>query len=175
LSFFFLHLATGNPGSAEPAAAETEVTFHGFSWGTSMDDVIQRMGRPVSREERNGLVSLVWEDVEMNGYTTFMLAYFSSSGLQGGTYYFLTYSMDELAQCFTELRQELRASFGPTSYYYSGIVRELRPYECAWNLAGGYIHLKTNTRQGDPVSLWYSSPELTRQIRGEPEASTARR
>ena len=150
---------------AASPAYETNVTFRGFSWGTSMQEFIRVMGNPVSREEINGLVSLVWENVEYNGYMTYMLAFFSPSGLQGGTYYFLTRDLDELMRCYTELRQELRNRFGPTPLF-NGIIREMRPYQCLWNLSGGLIHLKVNTRQGDPVSLWFSSPWLTRQISG---------
>ena len=150
----------------EPANYETTVSFRNFPWGTSMDEVIKKMGKPVSREKINDLDSLVWENVEVNGYITYMLCYFSKAGLQGGTYYFLTYTMDELMQCYNEVRQELRNRFGPT-VLFDGIIRELRPYECSWNLPGGYVYLKVNTRQGDPVTLWYSSPELTRQVFGD--------
>ena len=158
----------------EPASYETNVTFRSFPWGTSMDEVIKKMGKPVSREEINGLVSLVWENVEVNGYITYMLCYFSKSGLQGGTYYFLTYTMDELMRCYNEVRQELRDRFGPT-YLFDGIIKELRPYECSWNLPGGYVYLKVNTREGDPVTLWYSSPELTKQLFGITQPVTAKK
>ena len=153
---------------------ETKVSFRNFPWGTSMDEVIKKMGKPVSREEVNGLISLVWEDVEVNGYTTYMLCYFSKSGLQGGTYYFLTYTMDELMKCYSEVRQELRDRYGPT-YLYDGIIKELRPYESSWNLPGGYVYLKVNTREGDPVTLWYSSPELTKQLFGRVDPVTAKK
>jgi hypothetical protein len=158
----------------EPVNYETNVTFRNFPWGTSMDEVIKKMGKPVSREEINGLVSLVWENVEVNGYITYMLCYFSKSGLQGGTYYFLTYTMDELMRCYSEIRQELRDRFGPT-YLFDGIIKELRPYESSWNLPGGYVYLKVNTREGDPVTLWYSSPELTKQVFGDTQPVTAKK
>ena len=132
------------------------------------------MGKPVSREDINGLVSLVWENINVNGYTTYMLAYFSRSGLQGGTYYFLTYDLDQLMLCYSQMRQELRDRYGPTSLF-NGIIRELRPYECSWELPGGYVHLKVNTRLGDPVTLWYSSPELSKQIFGEPKQAAAKK
>jgi hypothetical protein len=151
--------------AAEPPAYETNVTFREFPWGTSQEEVIRKMGNPLSREEINGLTSLVWENVEVNGYMAYMLAYFSGKGLEGGTYYFLTYDMDELMRCYSEMRQQLRDCFGPTNLF-NGILKELRPYQCVWNLPGGYIHLKVNTRQGDPVTLWYSSPELTKQLIG---------
>ena len=150
---------------AETTGYETDVTFRGFPWGTSMNEFIGRMGNPISREEINGLSSLLWENVEVNGYMTYMVVYFSSAGLQGGTYYFLTYSIDELMQCYSELREELRGRFGPTNLFH-GILREMRHYECFWNLEGGSVHLKTNTRQDIPVTLWFASPELTRLITG---------
>ena len=144
----------------------TELTFQGFSWGTSMDEVIGRMGPPMSRDEINGFVSLVWENVEVGGYMTFMLAYFSASGLQGGVFYFLTHSMEETIRCYEELQQKLLARYGPTRVFDT-ITRELRAYASTWNLPGGLVRLRVNTRQGDPVTLWYSSPELTRQVLGE--------
>ena len=158
----------------EPLVYETDVAFRGFPWGTSQADIISKIGKPVSREKINGLESLVWENIEVNGYMTYMLAYFSGSGLEGGTYYFLTYDMDELMRCYSEVRQELRDRFGPTSLF-NGILKELRPYECSWDLPGGYVYLKVNTRMGDPVTLWYSSPELSRQIFGEREPVTAKK
>ena len=174
LPLFTVYPADKNQDSEEAVVYQTDVTFRDFAWGTSMDDVIKKMGSPVSREEINGLVSLVWENIEVNGYMTYMLAYFSKSGLQGGTYYFLTRDMDDLMRCYSEIRQELRDRFGPT-YLFNGIIRELRPYECSWDLSGGYVYLKVNTRQGDPVTLWFSSPELTRQIFGETRPATAQR
>ena len=132
-----------------------------------MDAVTKKMGKPISREEINGLVSLAWENVIVGEYITYMIAYFSKSGLQAGTYYFVTDNLEHLGRCFTAMRQELRDRYGPTSYFYQGVVRELRLYECSWNLPGGFVYLKTNTRQGEPVSLWYSSPELTKQLFGD--------
>jgi hypothetical protein len=61
----------------EAVIYETDVDFRGFAWGTSMDEVIKKMGRPVSRETVNGLVSLVWENVDVSGFTSYMIAYFS--------------------------------------------------------------------------------------------------
>jgi hypothetical protein len=145
---------------------ETDVSFRNFPWGTSMDEFIRRTGNPVSREEINGLVSLAWANINVNGYTTYMIAYFSRTGLQGGTYYYLTRDMDELMRCYSEIRQELRDRYGPT-WLFNGIIKELRPYECSWHLPGGYVYLKVNTRTGDPVTLWYSSPELSRQLFGD--------
>ena len=158
----------------ETVMYDTNVGFRGFPWGTSMDEVIKKMGRPVSRDEINGLVSLVWENVDVSGFTTYMLAYFSPKGLQGGTYYFITYTMDDIIRCYSGMQKELRERFGPT-YLYDGIIRELRPYESSWELAGGYVYLMVNARLGVPVTLWYSSPELTKQIFGKPEPVTAKK
>ena len=171
----FLFLAADKDKKPQNTAVyETNVTFRNFEWGTSQEEFIKKMGKPVSKEEVNGLVSLVWENVEVNGYMTYMLAYFSKSGLEGGTFYFLTYDMDELMRCYSQMRQELRDRFGPT-VLFNGIINELRPYECLWNLSGGSIHLKVNTRRGDPVTLWFSSPELSRQIFGEKKPVTAKK
>jgi len=157
---FFLSLASVY---ANEAVYETNVTFHNFPWGTSQEEVIKKMGQPINREEENGLASLIWENVFVFGYKTYMLAYFTKTGLQGGTYYFLTYDMDQLMKCYTEMQQELRKRYGPTPLYYE-IQKELRHYECLWTVSGNYVHLKTNTRQGEPVTIMYLSPELAKQI-----------
>jgi hypothetical protein len=150
-----------------PVIYETNVSFRGFPWGTSMDEVIKKMGKPVSREEIDGLASLVWRDVDVNGYSTFMLCYFSlKEGLQGGTYYFVTRDQDEFMRCYSEIRQELRDRFGPTILFFF-FFRELRPYECLWDLSGGRVYLRANARLGEPVTLWYSSPELTKKVFGD--------
>ena len=94
-----------------------------------------------------------------------MLAYFSQNGLEGGTYYFHTFSLDELIKCYTDVQKELLERYGPTTLR-DGIIREMRPYETSWNLPGGYVYLKVNTRQNEPVTLWYSSPALTRRLTG---------
>jgi hypothetical protein len=151
---------------ASEAVYETNVTFQNFPWGTSQEEFIKKMGQPINREEEDGLVSLVWENVFVFGYKTYMLAYFTKDGLQGGTYYFLTYDMDQLMKCYTEMQQELRDRYGPTSLYRP-IQKELRHYECLWNVSGNYVHLKTNTRQGEPVKIFYLSPELARIIFGD--------
>jgi len=124
------------------------------------------MGPPMSRDQIDGFVSLIWDNVEVSGYTTFMLAYFSESGLQGGVYYFLTHSLEETMRCYAELQQELLNRYGPTQVF-DRITRELRPYASTWNLPGGFVRLRVNTRQGDPVTLWYSSPKLTMHVLGE--------
>ena len=148
--------------STDPAY-ETNVTFRGFIWGTSMDEFIGRMGSPVSREDVNGYITLGWENVEFNGYMTYMLAYFTSAGLQGGTYYFLINNLDETMRCYTEVQNDLRSRYGPTRVF-NGIVREMRPFDSLWNLAGGSIHLKVNIRRDGIVNLWYCSPEMASQM-----------
>jgi len=160
---FFLPLAFV---FANDTVYETNVTFQNFPWGTSQEEFIKKMGQPINREEEDGLVSLIWENVFVFGYKTYMLAYFTKDGLQGGTYYFLTYDMDQLMKCYTEMRQELRNRYGPANLY-RGIQKELRDYECLWDVSGNYVHLKTNTRQGEPVKIFYLSPELARLIFGD--------
>jgi len=139
------------------------VTFQNFPWGTSQEEFIKKMGQPINREEQDGLVSLIWENIFVFGYKTYMLAYFTNDGLQGGTYYFLTYDMDQLIKCYTEMQQELRNKYGPTNLYRA-IQKELRDYECLWNVSDNYIHLKTNTRRGEPVTILYLSPKLADKI-----------
>jgi len=161
--------------SAEgPVTYETDVNLQGFSWGTSMDEVIKKMGKPVSRETVDGLVSLVWENVDVSGFTSYMIAYFSPKGLQGGTYYFVTRTMDDVIKCYGGLQMELYNRFGRTNLFDEAL-RELRPYESSWNLPGGYVYLMVNTRQGVPVTLWYSSPELSKKIFGNTDAVTAKK
>ncbi|MDR2543540.1 MAG: hypothetical protein LBC80_08870 [Treponema sp.] len=142
------------------------ILFHGFPWGTSVQDFNTRVGEPVHVEEFNGLQSLVYENILLSGYTAYMIAYFSRNGLEGGTYYFETANIEELMRCYTEVQAELLELYGPT-LLYEVLLREMRIYETSWNLADGYIYLKINTRWWDePVTLWFSSPELTRQLRG---------
>lgn len=131
-----------------------------------MEEVVARMGPPMSSGEIDGFVSLVWDNVAVLGYNTFMLAYFSESGLQGGVHYFLTYSLDETIRCYRDVQQMLLRRYGPAEML-DEITRELRAYASSWNLPGGLVRLRVNTRQGDPVTLWYSSPELTRHILGD--------
>jgi hypothetical protein len=159
------------------ADLETNISFHNFPWGTSMEEFIRQTGNPVSGEEINGIISLAWENINVNGYSTCMIAYFSRSGLQGGTYYFLTRGMDELTQCYREMRQELADRYGPTRLLFDNIlnIRELRPYESAWLFPGGYVHLKVDTRKGEPIALWCLSRELSQQIFGDRESVTAQR
>jgi hypothetical protein len=167
LTALSIYAADKERKAEEPLVYETDVTFRNFPWGISMDEVIKKMGKPVSREEFNGLASLVWQDVDVNGYTTFMLFYFSpKGGLQGGTYYFVTRDQDEFTRCYGEIQQELREHYGPT-LLFDVIIRELRPYESSWDLPGGYVYLRANARLGEPVTLWYSSPELTTKVFGD--------
>lgn len=145
--------------------AEEDVVFHNFPWGTSINEFTAKMGKPASTEEYNGLKSLVYENIIVSGYPVFMLAYFSKNGLEGGTYYFHTFTLEELMKCYTDVQKGLLAQFGPTRLC-DGIIKEMRPYETSWNLKNGYIYLKVNTRKNEPVTLWYSSPELSKQLFG---------
>jgi hypothetical protein len=145
--------------------SEENVEFRNFPWGTSLEEFTAVMGEPVYREEADGLASLVYENVEVSGFNTYMLAYFSESGLEGGTYYFLTENLDEIIDCYRQIQKELVEKYGPT-VLQDGIIRERRPYETSWDLAGGYVYLKVNTRTNEPVTLWYSSPALTRKLLG---------
>jgi len=172
LLFFLFPLAVLN--AAEPVIYETDVDFRGFAWGTSMDEVIKTMGKPISQEKVDGLDSLVWENVDVSGFTSYMIAYFSSKGLQGGTYYFVTYTMDDIIKCYGGLQRELSDRFGKTTLF-DPIIKELRPYESSWNLPGGYVYLMVNARQGVPVTLWFSSPELSKKIFGTLDPVTAKK
>ena len=151
--------------SQNNASSEVNVTFHNFPWGTSLQEFISRMGNPAYVEEVNGLRSLVYENIEVSGYPVFLIAYFSQNGLEGGTYYFNTLSYDELIQCYNNIRRELLARYGST-YLNDTVFKEMAPYESSWNLPNGYVHLKVDTRRNDPVTLWYSSPALTRLLFG---------
>ena len=143
-----------------------KVVFHNFAWGTSMKDFKAKMGEPVHTEMFNGLQSLIYNNIRVSGFNAFMLAYFSGNGLEGGTYYFNTANPDELLRCYTTMQAELRAQYGPT-ILYEELLREMRSYETSWNLPDGYIYLKVNTRWlNEPVTLWFSSPELTKKLRG---------
>ena len=142
-----------------------EVTFHNFPWGTSLSDFKAKMGEPASAEINNGLQSLIYDNIRVSGFPVFMLVYFSKNGLEGGTYYFNTASIEELMRCYTQMQTELLAQYGPTKLFES-LMRELRPYETSWDLPDGYIYLKINTRWwNEPVTLWYSSPELTKILK----------
>ena len=81
------------------AQENTDVVFHDFPWGTTLEEFTTKVGKPVSMEEVNGLKSLVYDNLIISGYQAFMLVYFSKNGLEGGTYYFHTFNMDELMQC----------------------------------------------------------------------------
>jgi len=146
-------------------AEEAEVVFHNFSWGTSIEEFTAKMGKPSHVDRYDDLQSLVYDNIKVLGYPVFMLVYFSKNGLEGGTYYFNTFSLDELMQCYKDLQKELLGQYGPT-ILCDGIIREMRPYETSWNLKSGYVYLKVNTRQNEPVTLWYSSPALTKKIMG---------
>ncbi|MDR2942615.1 MAG: hypothetical protein LBV17_08500 [Treponema sp.] len=123
------------------------------------------MGKPAYTEEINGLKSLLYDNLTISGYPAFMVVYFSKNGLEGGTYYFHTFSLDELIQCYKDVQKELLEKYGHTMLC-DEINREMRPYETSWNLKNGYVYLKGNTRKNEPVTLWYSSPYLTKKIFG---------
>jgi len=141
------------------------VRFQNFPWGTSMQEFKARMGEPVHVENNNGLQSLIYDNVRVAGYPVYMLAYFSQNGLQGGTYYFNTSGIEAQRKCYTDVQKELVSIYGRT-VLFDNMLREMRIYETSWNLPSGYIYLKVNTRWNEPVTLWFSSPELTRQLRG---------
>ena len=146
-----------------------EVLFHNFAWGTSLQEFTSKMGNPAHVDAINGLQSLVYDNLIVSGYPVFLIAYFSQNGLEGGTYYFNTHSLDELMSCYTQVQRELLDTYGYTNKtltLFDEISREMRPYETSWNLSSGYVYLKVNTRQNEPVSLWFSSPALTRQLFG---------
>jgi hypothetical protein len=145
------------------AAGPGTVDFRGFPWGTSLADFIAGEGEPISRETVGGLVSLAYENRELSGRRAYMLVYFSSAGLEGGAYYFLTETLEEVMACYRDVQQQLIARYGP-GILMDEITRERFPYESSWNLSGSYIHLKANTRTNEPVTLWYSSPALTAQL-----------
>jgi len=148
------------------AQNNTQVNFHNFEWGTSIRDFKAKVGEPVHVEENDGIQSLIYENIRVSGYTVYMVAYFTQRGLEGGTYYFNTADVGELMKCYSDMQTELATRYGPT-LLYDVLLRELRPYESSWNLPSGYIYLKVNTRWwNEPVTLWYSSPELTRRLRG---------
>ena len=170
LLFIFAIFITITLSTALYAENEVTVRFHNFSWGTSLDAFKARMGNPVHVEEQNGLQSLVYENISIAGFRAFMVVYFSRNGLEGGVYYFDTNNLEELMMCYATVQRELVEQFGPTppppSGLYEILMREMRTYETSWNLPSGYVYLKVNTRTNDPVTLWYSSPALTRQLHG---------
>jgi hypothetical protein len=145
--------------------AAEDVSFHNFPWGTSLEDFTAKVGKPAATEDHNGLKSLVYDNIEVSGYPVFMLVYFSNNGLEGGTYYFNTSSLDQLMKCYTDMQKKLLGQYGSTQLC-DPITRERRPYESSWNLTSGFVYLKVNTRENDPVTLWYSSPTLTKQLTG---------
>jgi len=144
---------------------ETVVSFHNFPWGTSMQEFKAKMGEPVNVETNNGFQSLLYDNIQISGYPVFMLAYFSRNGLEGGTYYFNTFSLDELMKCYTDVQNELLEKFGPTPICYP-ILKEAFPYITYWDLRNGYVQLRVDTRRNEPVTLWYSSPGLTEIVFG---------
>jgi hypothetical protein len=169
LFFYILLIAFLFSGSvlfAEKATGKQDAAgFRGFPWGTGIEEFTGREGEPLSRETVGDLVSLAYENKELSGHTAYMLVYFSETGLEGGAYYFLTKNLDEVIVCYRELQQALVSQYGP-GILMDEIIREMFPYESSWNPSGTYIHLKANTRTNEPVTLWYSSPALTKKILG---------
>jgi len=150
------------------AQEEATVKFHNFPWGTGIEAFKAKMGNPVHIETMNGFQSLVYDNISVAGYKAFMVAYFSKKGLEGGAYYFDTSNLEELQKCYTAVQDDLIIQYGaaPASGRYEKLLAEMRVYESCWNLPGGYIHLKVNTRRNDPVTLWISFPTLTKILDG---------
>jgi len=142
-----------------------ELALRGFPWGTSVDEVVRRMGPPMSRETVGGFDSLIWGNVEEEGFIAFMQAYFSPAGLQGGVFHFDTRTLDETRRCYEELQRILLDRHGPTRIL-DRMTREFRSYASAWSLPGGLVRLRVNTGEWEPVTLWYSSPEFTALVMG---------
>ncbi len=153
---------------AQEAAVKEEITivFHGSPWGTSEEEFTAKMGRnPAHIDEVNGLKSLVFDKLIVSGFQAFMVAFFSPDGLEGGAYYFNTFSNEERTKCYNDVQKELFEKYGEAQLY-DKIYRETAVYMSSWDLAGGYVQLKIDTRRNDPVTLWYSSPMLTKKITG---------
>jgi len=147
------------------AQTESNINFHSFAWGTSVNTFRARMGNPAFIDNSGMFQALLYENVPMAGYRAYMVAYFSANGLEGGMYYFDNPDILETMKCYDAVQKELVAHFGPTppppAGRYEEILREMRVYETCWILPGGYIHLKVNLRSNDPVTLWISFPTLT--------------
>jgi hypothetical protein len=148
------------------AEAQASVNFHGFPWGTSIQEFTAKIGNPAYEEYDNELRTLVYDDITVSGYPVFMVVYFSQNGLEGGTYYFDTSSFDELMRCYTNVQKELLERYGSTNRR-DEIGREMRSYETIWDMPSGFVHLQVYTRTNEPVTLWYSSPALTRRLLGQ--------
>ena len=149
---------------------ERAVTFHNFAWGTSLEAFKARMGNPSFVEGSGGFQSLIYENVPIADNRALMVAYFSHNGLEGGMYYFNASGLGEIMMCYDSVQKELVTLYGTPppapAGRYEALLREMRAYESCWILPGGYIHLKVNTRTGDPVTLWISFPTLTAILDG---------
>ncbi|MDR0323350.1 MAG: hypothetical protein LBI12_02750 [Treponema sp.] len=128
-----------------------------------MAEFTAKMGNPAHVDEINGLQSLVYADLKIIGYEVFMVVYFSQNGLEGGTYYFNTFSAEERVKCYKDMQIDLQARYGPARIL-DMILREAMPHESTWALSSGYVQLNVDTRRNDPVSLWISSPWLTDRL-----------
>jgi len=161
-------LLTSAMSAALYAKEKANISFHNFEWKTSMTAFIAKMGNPVHTAEANGFQSLIYEKIPFAGYNTYMIAYFSKNGLEGGAYYFDTKNMDELKKCYSTVQSELITHYGQVppapAGRYDVMLRETRTYQTCWNLPDGYVLLKVNTKTNDPVTLWVSFPTLTKML-----------
>ena len=156
--------------AALSAQNEVRVSFHNFTWGTSIDTFKARMGNPLFTERSGGYQSLIYENVQIANNRALLVAYFSHNGLEGGMYYFNASGLSDIMMCYESIQKELVTLYGlppaAPEGRYEELLREMRTYESCWILPGGYIHLKVNTRTGDPVTLWISFPTLTEILDG---------
>jgi len=154
--------SAGNRGAVSGVPA---ITFNSFTWGTSIDAFKARMGNPAFVEDSGGYQSLIYQNTLFANNRALMITYFSGNGLEGGMYYFYADGLEEIMMCYDSVQRELVTHYGhppsPPLGRYEVLMREMRVYETCWMLPGGYIHLKVNTRTGDPVTLWISFPALT--------------
>lgn len=144
------------------------ILFHNFEWKTSMETFKAKMGNPVHMAEADGFQSLIYEKIPIAGYNTYMVAYFSKNGLEGGAYYFDTKDMEDLKKCYTNVQNSLISQYGAVppapAGRYETMLRETRLYQTCWNMPDGYVLLKVNTQINDPVTLWVSFPTLTKML-----------
>jgi hypothetical protein len=148
---------------AEEAAEEVQVMFHDFPWGTSLEVFVGKMGKPAHIDEVNGLQSLVYDNLKYSGYDVFMVVFFSKTGLEGGTYYFHTFSNEERLKCYKDMQDVLRHQYGAARLHRE-VTKDLSPFDTTWALNTGFVKLKIDTRRNDPVNLWISSPKLTNSL-----------
>jgi len=166
LIFIMLLMTTALFAQVGGIASSDVITFHGFTWGTSLNTFKAGMGNPVFTEDSGGFQALIYENVQFAGNRALMVAYFSDFGLEGGMYYFNASGLENIMMCYDSVQRELVINYGPPppapAGRYEPLMREMRSYETCWMLSGGYIHLRVNTRTSDPVTLWVSFPTLTK-------------